>query len=391
MKVLRFIYYLLMPVFLFAGLYSGLRLWFILLIAQLLMLLFILCLNSWTARTFSYSQALEEDCGEKGGETVLRLSIQNEKPIPLSMMKVDVELASPGDRAQLSFSLTPFDSKDFSFRVTMPYRGLYPVGLTTVQVTDVFGLLPLRFDMRRLHYYRQPELTVYPRAETPGGLYAGVADEKLFGERYLLSSESGSSISGARAYRPGDPLKQINWKKSASRGELFVKQYEQPAQENITVLIDNCLHGHSGEDALARADTVCEAAACVTLRCLSLGRSASLRALGDTRGIHPGEEAQSAQDIDRLRRWLALLPFGETPFAGDLPQETAQGGTALIVISDAFDEALEEAVTAAEPWFGSVSLILIGDCHRDPGLLPAVRLPVGCDVAARLTALDEGV
>ena len=246
----------------------------------------------------------------------------------------------------------------------------------------------MRFDMRRLHYYRQPELTVYPRAEAPSALYADVADEKLFGERYLLSSESGSSISGARAYRPGDPLKQIHWKKSAAHGELFVKQYEQPIRESITVLIDNCRHGHTGEDALARADTVCEAAACITLHCLSRNRSAVLRALGDTRGVREGEEARSAADFEKLRRWLALLPFGDKPFGGDLPTEASYGGSSLILITDAWDEALEAAVAAAGSWFSAVTLVLVGDDHRDPGLLPAVRLPIGCDVAAELAALE---
>ncbi len=388
MKVLRFLFYLLMPVFLIAGLYTGLRMWFIFLIVQILMLLVIAVLNQWTVRTFSYTQTLEEDAAMKGSETALHISIRNEKPLPLSMMEVDVELASPSDKERITFSLLPFEWKDFDFRVAMPYRGVYPVGITTMRITDVFGLLPMRFDMRKLHYYRQPELTVLPRSETPSSVHAEVADEKLFGERYLISSESGSSISGARAYRPGDPLKQIHWKKSAAHGELFVKQYEQPVRENITVLIDNCLHGHSGEDALARADTVCEAAACITLHCLSRNRNASLRALGDTRGIHETEEVGSTRDFDKMLRWLAMLPFGEGSFSGELPRETVSGSSSLILVTDAFDETMESAVLAAEPFFSAVTLVLVGNEHHDPGLLPAVRLPVGCDVAAELTALD---
>ena len=227
MKALRILYYLLMPVFLVAGLYTGMRLWFILLLAQILLVLFIFALNQWTLRTFAYTQSLDVAEAVKGSETALHLSIRNEKPFPLSMMKVDVEMAAPSENTQVSFSLLPFTGKEFDFKVAMPYRGVYPIGITTMRITDIFGLLPMGFDMRKLKYYRQPELTVYPRAETPDSLYADMADEKLFGERYLHASESGSSISGARAYRPGDPLKQIHWKKSAQHGELFVKQYER--------------------------------------------------------------------------------------------------------------------------------------------------------------------
>ena len=387
MKALRILYYLLMPVFLVAGLYTGMRLWFILLLAQILLVLFIFALNQWTLRTFAYTQRLDVTEAVKGSETALHLSIRNEKPFPLSMMKVDVELAAPSENTQVSFSLLPFTGKEFDFKVAMPYRGVYPIGITTMRITDIFGLLPMGFDMRKLKYYRQPELTVYPRAETPDSLYADMADEKLFGERYLHASESGSSISGARAYRPGDPLKQIHWKKSAQHGELFVKQYEQPARENVAVFIDNCAHGEAGEAALAAADTVCAAAACITLHCLTRNRSALLRALGDTKGVRQGEEAPDMADFEKVRRWLALLPF-EDKAPGPLPLEDCRGGSALIVITSACSEALEASIAEAAPFFSAVTLVLVGDGHADTGLTPTLRLPVGCDVAAELVALE---
>ena len=387
MKALRILYYLLMPVFLVAGLYTGMRLWFILLLAQILLVLFIFALNQWTLRTFAYTQSLDVTEAVKGSETALHLSIRNEKPFPLSMMKVDVEMAAPSENTQVSFSLLPFTGKEFDFKVAMPYRGVYPIGITTMRITDIFGLLPMGFDMRKLKYYRQPELTVYPRAETPDSLYADMADEKLFGERYLHASESGSSISGARAYRPGDPLKQIHWKKSAQHGELFVKQYEQPARENVAVFIDNCAHGEAGEAALAAADTVCEAAACITLHCLARNRSALLRALGDTKGVRQGEEAPDMADFEKVRRWLALLPF-EDKAPGPLPLEDCRGGSALIVITSACSEALEASIAEAAPFFSAVTLVLVGDGHADTGMTPTVRLPVGCDVAAELVALE---
>ena len=388
MKILRFIFYLLMPVFLIAGLYTGLRIFFFLLIAQLLLVLVIIALNQWTVRTFSYTQKLDITEAVKGEETVLHLSIRNEKPFPLSMMRLDVEMAAPSENTQVSFSLLPFAGKEFDFKVSMPYRGVYPLGITTMRVTDVFGLLPMTFDMRKLHFYRQPELTVCPRAEVPASQYADVADEKLFGERYLLSAESGSSISGARAYRPGDPLKQINWKKSAAHGELYVKQYEQPIRENVTLFVDNCSHGVSGEEALARADTVCEAAACITLHCLSRNRSAFLRALCETKGVHPGEEAVNEEDFETVRRWLAQIPFGEAPGEGELPLDTAEGGSSLVVITGGYSDALAARVAAASSYFSAVTLVLVGEGHADAGLMPAVYLPVGCDVAAELVELD---
>jgi uncharacterized protein (DUF58 family) len=388
MKALRVIFYLLMPVFLFAGLYTGLRIWYFFLIAQLILVLFLFALNQWTLRTFAYTQTLENDTVEKGQETALHLSIRNEKPFPLSMMRVDVEMAAPSENTQISFSLLPFAGQEFDFRVSAPYRGVYPIGITAMRITDVLGLLPQSFDMRKLSYYRQPQLTVYPRAEAFSSLRGDVADEKLFGERYLLTSESGSSIAGARAYRPGDPLKQIHWKKSAQRGELYVKQYEQPVRENLTVLIDNCAHGAEGEDALARADTVCEAAACITLHCLRRNRSAVLRALGDTKGVRPEAEALTEGDVGDVRRWLAQLPFGDEAPEGPLPLETGYGASSLIVVTHRCTESLAEKIAEAEPYFSAVTLVLVGEGHGEKTDLPSLRLEVGCDVASALAALE---
>jgi len=381
MKSLRVIFYLLMPVFLLAGMYTGLRIWYILLIAQVLMVFAILGLNLWTLRTFSYTQTLEETAVDKGGETALHLSVRNEKPFPFSMMRADVELASPRERTQISFSLTPFSGKEFEFRVAAPYRGVYPIGVTTVQITDILGLLPMRYDMRRLHYYRQPELVVYPRSELLSALYADVTDEKLFGERYLHASESGNSTTGARAYHPGDPLKQIHWKKSIARGELYVRQYEQPVREDLTVVIDNSSHGINGEAALACADTVCEAAACITLHCLSRNRGAILRAICDTKGIRTGENAADTTDFGKVRKWLAQLPF-DSGSSGDLVlPEDAAGTGSLVVITGGCSPEFAAEIAEAVPLFASVTLILVGSEHCEVTGLQTIRLPVGCDVA----------
>ncbi len=386
MKARRFVFYLLMPAFLLAGLYTGLRIWYLLLITQVLLVLAILALNVWTVRTFVYTQTLEESTVDKGGETVLRLSLRNEKPFPLSMMRLHVALAGPGEGKEISFSLLPFSGREFQLPVSAPYRGVYPLGITTLEITDVFGLLPMGFDMRRFPFYRQPELTVLPRAGIPAFPQEDAADEKLFGDRYLLASERGNSVSGARAYRPGDPLRQVHWKKSAQRGELFVRQYEQPVREDLTLLIDNALHGAEGEAACALADTLCEAAACITLHCLSRGRSAVLLALGDTGGIRPGEEALEPGDFPRLLEWLARLPFGKASSGEDLPLENAREGSALLVLTGRLSPELEARIAKASPYFSAVTLVLVGEEGEDTGTLPCISLPTGCDVAAELAA-----
>jgi hypothetical protein len=93
-------------------------------------------------------------------------------------------------------------------------------------------------------------------------------------------------------------------------------------------------------------------------------------------------------DFEKVRKWLALLPFTGGDGGGPLPLEDCRGGSALIVITSAYSGALEASVAEAAPYFSAVTLVLVGDDHPDAGLTPTVRLPVGCDVASELAALD---
>jgi hypothetical protein len=124
------IFYLAMPVFLLAGLYTGLRIWYLLFLVQLFTLLLILAVDFFTVYTFRFTQTLSAEQATKGELAEIRLSIVNEKPFPLSMMEIEMETVSPDDRTSLRISLPPFGESSFTVPMTLPYRGVYPVGMT---------------------------------------------------------------------------------------------------------------------------------------------------------------------------------------------------------------------------------------------------------------------
>ena len=85
-KWVRGLFYGAMPVFLAAGLYSGLRLWYFLFFMQIFTVLLILAADLWTVHTFRFTQALSAQEAGKGELVRINLSVINEKPFPLSMM-----------------------------------------------------------------------------------------------------------------------------------------------------------------------------------------------------------------------------------------------------------------------------------------------------------------
>jgi uncharacterized protein (DUF58 family) len=361
MRLTRIFYYGLMPVVLFFGLYTGLTVFYTVLFMQILLLCAVFFIDLWTVKTFRYTQMLELEAITAGSSTVLRIKIANEKPIPLSLMEIDVDVVSMREDIKLVFSLAPFSEKSFEIDVKAPYRGSYEVGMTVVRLTDIFGLMTLRFDMRNQSFYKMARLLVYPRAEEPGAVAARVWDAKLFGASYLKQAEQGDGISGMRSYRPGDSPKRIHWKNSVKHAELYVKQYDITLREKSLIILDSCKRGLEGEDAAYYADTMCQCAASLALYSLKRGRSTGVAAAAPVSGI---TQCESTHDFAPIHTWLAKLEyFEEDRLIRTLEILTAgeKEACSLFVLTRHPDKQLISILKEMQIYMQSVTLILIDD------------------------------
>lgn len=57
------------------------------------------------------------------------------------------------------------------------------------------------------------------------------------GETQSTLKEEGSAISHLKEYADGEPVKRIDWKKSAQLDNLFIKEFEQPNRREIDVVL----------------------------------------------------------------------------------------------------------------------------------------------------------
>ncbi|HWR23505.1 MAG TPA: DUF58 domain-containing protein [Feifaniaceae bacterium] len=385
MKRTRRIYYSIMAACYLAGMYSGLRIYFLVFATQLFAVIAVVLLNLWTIYVITYKQELGKKVSVKGGETVLHLDIRNERPVPLSLVEVHVDVVSMREDINLVFSLPPHAWKEFHIPVSTPYRGKFQVGMTNVRVTDIFGLTTLRIDMRRRPYYRMQEMLVLPKAETQGAVSASMADAKLFRNSYLRQSVHGDSVSSARLFQTGDELKRVHWKKSAQQGALFVKQYERPEREQALVLIDTFAHGLTGEDALVYADTVCECAMSIALHNVLRGRVVQVLP-GDTQ--EPTEYANVA-DMEKLQQRLALLQFEHGGLLSAITRASGMAGAAraLFVLTREAAPALTDALERSLMEFSSVTLVLVGG-SRESGRVYTLYVEPGCNAAQALDSIE---
>ena len=320
MKRFRIGYYISMAALLLAGLGTGRWEFYFMLTILILVVGYAFILNIWTIVSFSYVQELSVSSTVKGGSPTLKIGIYNDKPFPFTMMKIAVQTPNPTDRVELSFNLDPNSNIYYDIPMRCAYRGVYDVGMTMIEVNDVFGLLRMKFDLRRLPYYRQRQLIVYPRLLQLPYLPAGMRDAKYEGGGAQHISEDGESFSDTRQYRFGDPFKRVHRILSMRKRQLFVKRYDVPMETAAIVAVDTCDIGLEGEEALRYADIACECATAIANYCLRAGYVVELMSSDENAPI---VEGKSSRDFSKLYDRLAVMPFDT---GGDI-SASIRGGT----------------------------------------------------------------
>lgn len=174
----------------------------------------------------------------------LRVRFMNRKRLPLPWVRLGLALPRTAELEDLEATKTPLYLRlvlplviggraIVERRVSMRIRtrGAHPLGDTELSLTDPLGLesisvtLPTRG--QALVYPKLLPLDAHLRQNLPLGDRRGrsFVDEM---SRYL----------GPRAYRPGDPPRRIDWRRTAVLGELYVKTYETVATSASAIFLD---------------------------------------------------------------------------------------------------------------------------------------------------------
>ncbi len=101
-----------------------------------------------------------------------------------------------------------------------------------------------------------PKLMVPQDAEPPKNLYAAI-DSDIFSK--TQKGEDPSEVFDHRNYEPGDRLNTVNWKLSARKGEMMVKELSLPVGEGMVILLELNSKG-AGFDMEKITDTLLMAA-----------------------------------------------------------------------------------------------------------------------------------
>jgi uncharacterized protein (DUF58 family) len=227
-------------------------------------------------------------------------------------------------------------------------RGVYPLGPTSLESGDPFGLFPVE----RI-YPATDTLLVYPLLvdihdfPNPAGILPG-------GEALRRRTPQVTpNAAGIREYAPGDSLNRIHWVSTARRNRLMTKEFELDPKAEIWIFLDASETGqaslpftwpkktkedlwkHKFEFALppSTEEYSVSAAASVARYLLHQDRSVGFVSLGQTLAMIPPD--RGGRQLGKILESLALLRAeGTLPVWGLVEiqaQHLARGSTIILV------------------------------------------------------------
>jgi len=174
----------------------------------------------------------------------LAVGLENRSRLPLPWLRLALHLPQAVQVPDLHLERTPVEQvarlpltlggrARIERRVSMvfPERGVHRLGPAEVTLTDPLGL------DAQTHYLPQTtDVLVYPRLMP---LSAALRESLPMGERRGRSFiDEQSRYLGPRPYQPTDPLRRIDWRQTARRGDLFVRTYETVATTASAIFLD---------------------------------------------------------------------------------------------------------------------------------------------------------
>jgi uncharacterized protein (DUF58 family) len=144
------------------------------------------------------------------------------------------------------------ERRELSYRLGCTRWGGFRIGRVYLETHDAFGLFRHETAVDR----RQP-LKVYPTEEAVRNLLRPLETEVSAGNHVARQKGEGIEFADLRPFVPGDRVRNVNWRASARRGELWVNAHHAERNADVVIFLDSFAEarrgGHSTLDPALRA------------------------------------------------------------------------------------------------------------------------------------------
>jgi uncharacterized protein (DUF58 family) len=296
-----------------------------------------------------------------GARLRVRLGVQPDNPIAGDPMEIDVEIENrsflPTSALTVSAVLAPAAGEDLNLDVSpisprgtfstihgvgAARRGVYALPAPRVHFTDPFGIA-----RRRRRVGEEIEVLVLPRISVLRNcVFFGGHGLGRLGRLRPTLAHGASDFRGVRPHQPGEPLSRIDWKSTAKTGTLMLREVDEPARDEVTIILDGTASSAVGEPP---DDTFEISVAAVG----SIGEFVLREGLATALFMHGGGdehlrfESGEAGRVHMLRALAAARVGASVPLADTLRRnEGLLGrGMAMVVVTPAYDRGLLIALT----------------------------------------------
>ena len=171
------------------------------------------------------------------GERIqIDLRLQNKGWLPVLWLELretlPVALVGPNSFRSV-ITLGPRSHANFEYSVDARKRGYYPIGPLSISTGDILGLRDsLQMENPAEHLVVYPKIIPFTSVQIPSYSPQGTLRHSM------PLFEDPTQVFGKRGYTSGDSLRRIDWKASASTGQLQVKLFEPSIALETCVLLN---------------------------------------------------------------------------------------------------------------------------------------------------------
>jgi len=350
----------------------------IMVIVAVLAILQTMYYNRFGLRKVSYTRRFSRERVFEGEKVELVEVLANAKPIPVPWVRVESRISGDlrfrrqenmglsMDRFHKSlFYLGAFSRITRRHEITCLHRGYFDCSLASVVAGDLFGVAHDRADV-----VGDAKLFVYPAVlkpdELPETALRWQGDVAV--RRWILPDPI--LVSGIRAYRSGDPQKDVHWRATARTGSLQVKQRDYTVSPQA-LLVLNCQISDRQVGAMEPADEAfleggVRICAALAAWCVQNGVNVGFLTNGESRlpeiDLHIPPRCSEAQ-LERILEALAVLKIKMTldlHVLLDRQIEQAVTDMDILIVSAYWSDVLEERAVKLRRLGNSVTWQKIG-------------------------------
>ena len=279
----------------------------------LISLVVVLALADWLRLTRGVNLEVARTCDDKlslGAENLVTIRVRNSSYAPLRGALRDEYPEDFEARGHvMPLDLAPRCEVDRSYRVTPPKRGDFEFGDTYVRL---FG--PLGMAVRQIRYPMARHVKVYPNLLDMRRYEIGLKRERAVqpGQRVTRVYGRGTEFESLRDYVPDDEFRSVDWKATARRGKLVVRQYQQERSQNVMIVLDCGRIMGPVIDGLTRLDHSINASMMLAHVAAVKGDKVGLMAFGEDILAYSPPRAGKSQTLE-----LLTLTYNLRDAAGD--------------------------------------------------------------------------